>query len=204
MFVKFRQPLGLSVSALALCVATPALAGELQGFVVDSSETVALQAAQISIVELNRTTTAQSDGSYIFGDVPAGTYTVTASYVGAAPVSQTVTVPAEGRVEANFTIGGESDKIIVIGQYANQASALSRQRAADGVVSVLTRDAIGQFPDQNAAESLRRLPGSTSSTIRAKGALFRCVGLIPISTQPRSTGCVCLRRKAMCGRSRSM
>ncbi|MGI9374744.1 MAG: TonB-dependent receptor [Tsuneonella suprasediminis] len=179
MFVKFRQPLGLSVSALALCVATPALAGELQGFVVDSSETVALQAAQISIVELNRTTTAQSDGSYIFGDVPAGTYTVTASYVGAAPVSQTVTVPAEGRVEANFTIGGESDKIIVIGQYANQASALSRQRAADGVVSVLTRDAIGQFPDQNAAESLRRLPGINILDDQGEGRFVSVRGLDP-------------------------
>lgn len=176
---KFRQPLGLGVSALALCVAAPAVAGELQGYVVDSSNTVALDAAQVRIVELNRTATAQADGSYIFGDVPAGTYTVTASYVGAPPVTQTVSVPAEGRAEANFLIGGAADQIIVIGQYANQASALSRQRAADGVVSVLTRDAIGQFPDQNAAESLRRLPGINILDDQGEGRFVSVRGLDP-------------------------
>src|SRR3546814_14179738 len=78
----------------------------------------------------------------------------------ADPVRQSVEVPETGRITVNVALSGaDGGDILVIGQAANQSSALSRQRAADGVSSVLTRDAIGQFPDQNVAESLRRLPG---------------------------------------------
>src|SRR3546814_319273 len=69
--------------------------------------------------------------------------------------------------------------MLVIGQAANQASALSRQRAADGVENVLTRDAIGQFPDQNVAESLRRLPGVNVLDDQGEGRFVSIRGLDP-------------------------
>jgi len=51
------------------------------------------------------------------------------------------------------------DKVIVVGQRAMMESAVNMQRNSDTVESVLTKDGVGQFPDQNVAESLRRLPG---------------------------------------------
>ena len=65
----------------------------------------------------------------------------------------------------------------VIGQSANQASALSRKRASDTVSDVLTRDAIGQFPDQNVAESLRRLPGINILNDQGEGRFVSVRGL---------------------------
>src|SRR5690606_3438062 len=101
-----------------------------------------------------------ADGSYRFGDVPAGTYTLEARYVGVEPELLTLTVPQVGSVRGDFALGGDNaTQILVNGLGANQASALSRKRESDVVSDVLTRDAIGQFPDQNVAESLRRLPG---------------------------------------------
>jgi len=57
-------------------------------------------------------------------------------------------------------VTGLADIVWVIGPKRQRRKKPVRQAARpDGVTPVLTRDAIGQFPDQNVAESLRRLPG---------------------------------------------
>ena len=120
--------------ALATSMAAPAFAGEVRGIVADTTDTEALQAAEVVIEELGRRTATQRDGSYYFADVPAGSYTVTANYIGAEPVSFTIAVPEEGTVVQNFALGSAGSNILVIGQAANQASALSRKRATNGDV----------------------------------------------------------------------
>lgn len=160
--------------------ATIAHAGEVAGHVNDATGTRALQSATVRIVELNRQVETDRAGSYVFGDVPAGTYTLEARYVGAEVTTQTVNVAATGRIEGNFdlaAIGGGD--ILVTGMTANMTSALSRQKAADGVESVLTRDAVGQFPDQNVAESLRRLPGVNILNDQGEGRYVSVRGLDP-------------------------
>jgi len=74
---------GTGSIALAVSLATPAIAGEVRGVVADAGEADALQAAEVLIEELNRRTVTDRDGSYSFSDVPAGSYTITANYVGA-------------------------------------------------------------------------------------------------------------------------
>ena len=166
---------------LASCsLPTLAHAGDLAGHVYDASETRALKAAQVVVVEAGRAASTDRDGSYVIADLPAGEYTVEVTYIGAAKTIRTVTVPESGRVTEDFSVAavGGGD-ILVIGQAANQASALSRQKAADGVSSVLTRDAIGQFPDQNVAESLRRLPGVNILNDQGEGRFVSVRGLDP-------------------------
>lgn len=173
---------GASRAAIALALLTPAaaFAGTIQGTVSDGTGTRALQSAQLRIVELNRVAESGRDGGYRFPDVPAGTYTIEARYVGAEAVRETVTVDDTGTVRADIQLGSTDDfNVIVIGQVANQASTLSRQRAADGVESVLTRDAVGQFPDQNVAESLRRLPGINILNDQGEGRFVSVRGLDP-------------------------
>ena len=160
--------------------ATIAHAGEIAGNVADATGTRALQSATVRIVELDRVTETARDGSYIFADIPAGDYTLEATYVGGVAETRTISVPATGRVSGNFAIEGiGGGDILVVGQVANLSSALSRQKAADGVESVLTRDAIGQFPDQNVAESLRRLPGLNILNDQGEGRYVSVRGLDP-------------------------
>lgn len=165
--------------ALATTIAAPAIAGDVGGVVIDATETDALRAVEVTIEQLGRRTTTERDGTYLFVDVPEGTYTITANYIGAEPVAQTVTVPTEGLVRQNFTLGETGNSILVIGQNASLSSALSRKRAADGVSDVLTRDSIGQFPDQNVAESLRRLPGINVLNDQGEGRFVAVRGLDP-------------------------
>ena len=165
---------------LGCALPTAAWAGTITGVVVDPSETRGLQSAQVRIVELDRVVTTERDGGYTFPDVPAGTYTLEARYVGADTTQTSVTVTETGLVRADIVLrSGADNEILVIGQGANQASALSRQREADGISSVLTRDSIGQFPDQNVAESIRRLPGVNVLNDQGEGRFVSVRGLDP-------------------------
>lgn len=172
------------VSCLALAAAclSPAVAfaSDIVGTVSDGTGTRTLQGAELRIVELNRVVEADRDGSFRFADVPAGTYTIQARYISADPVSTTVNVADRGTARADIMIGSSTDgSIIVVGQIASLSSSLSRQRSADGVESVLTRDSIGQFPDQNVAESLRRLPGVNILNDQGEGRFVSVRGLDP-------------------------
>lgn len=163
--------------------AAAAQAGTLTGRVSDGSGSQALVGAEITLVEANRRAVVGADGRFQFGDLPAGRYTLLARYVGAADVQQTVEVTATGITQADLLLGSKTtkvlDSVLVVGQRANQASALSRQRAADGVQSVLTRDAIGQFPDQNVAEAVRRAPGVNVLNDQGEGRFIAVRGLDP-------------------------
>lgn len=176
-----RTTLKLAASAMAFAIAAPAIAGDVEGNVTDASDTIALRSAQVRIVELDRTVATERDGSFLFTNVPAGTYTLQVRYVGADPVSQTIEVPETGTVRADISLSGigSNDEILVIGQAANLSSSLSRKRENDVVSDVITRDAIGQFPDQNVAESLRRLPGINVLNDQGEGRFVSIRGLSP-------------------------
>lgn len=168
----------LLLGAALLCAPAIAHAGQVVGTVSDASGTRTLPSAQVTIVQLGRTVEADSTGSYRFPNVPAGTYTLRVLYTGAEPVDTTITVTDSGDLVQNVAVGG-SDDILVTGQRANLASSLSRQRGADGVESVLTRDSIGQFPDQNVAESVRRAPGVNVLNDQGEGRFVAVRGLDP-------------------------
>lgn len=69
------------------------------------------------------------------------------------------------------------DTIVVTGQRASLQSALDKQRGAQGVLSVVHADGIGQLPDDNAAEALARLPGVTLERDQGEGRFVRVRGL---------------------------
>ncbi|PZT86316.1 MAG: TonB-dependent receptor [Citromicrobium sp.] len=178
--MRFKSRLYAGAAIVAATIPSSALAGEIIGSVSDSSDTIALRAAEVRIVELGRITSSSRDGSFLFADVPAGTYTIEVRYVGADTVTRTVTVPRDGVVRSDVALDAGGDgTILVVGQAANLASALSRKKDADGVSDVLTRDAIGQFPDQNVAESLRRLPGVNVLNDQGEGRFVSVRGLDP-------------------------
>lgn len=71
----------------------------------------------------------------------------------------------------------ETDEIVVRGVRQQLFEAAQIERAADNVVSVITADDIGQFPDQNIAESLQRVPGLTIIRDEGEGRFVTVRGL---------------------------
>lgn len=170
--------------ACSAAVFNTALAADIPftGKVTDASNTVYFEGAQVSIKELNITTTTARDGSFRFGKLPEGTYTIEISYLGVPKVNKTFTVASGAINEQSFVIGDDTDaieNIIVYGQRASQASAINRQKNANNLMSVVSADTIGQSPDQNAAEALQRLPGISIQRDQGEGRFVAIRGIDP-------------------------
>lgn len=71
------------------------------------------------------------------------------------------------------------DEIIVIGQTAQIEKAIEEQRDSETIKSVVHSDDIGQLPDDNVAEALRRLPGVSVQNDQGEGRFVTVRGLAP-------------------------
>lgn len=94
---------------------------------------------------------------------------------GAAQAQSQATPPGEKPQERPKTL----DTVVVNGQAANLRGALDAQQAAQGIVSVVHADGIGQLPDNNAAEALARVPGVSVERDQGEGRFVRIRGLGP-------------------------
>ncbi|MFU2509934.1 TonB-dependent receptor [Pseudoalteromonas sp. ASV78] len=180
------NPFIKSSIALACCgilYATPALAdGRVQGRITDASQSVYFGGAKVSVKELNLNTVSNRDGSFSFNKLPAGDYTLVVEYIGAPSVEQKITVVDSQVFTQQIIIGAQQDamdNIIVYGQSAGQAGAINRQKNATNLKSVVSADSIGQFPDQNAAEALQRLPGIFIARDQGEGRFVGIRGIDP-------------------------
>lgn len=171
------------IAALGLGVATPSYAGDgiVIGTVKDAAKARSYHGAKIKIRELGLITEANRDGSFRFASIPPGTYTLEISYLGEDTVVQTVMVEDSGIARTAVVLGsGDTiDEILVRGQRSGQASAINQQRVSDRISSIVSADAIGQFPDQNAAESLQRLPGLSIERDQGEGRFVGIRGIDP-------------------------
>ena len=172
----------LSIAVVGALFASAVSAQTVTGEVTDANNTVVFKGARVSIVELQRSATTDERGQFRFTNVPAGDYTMIVSYVGAADKSVPISVTDSGLAVGAVTIGtgGEAlEEVIVYGQAAALASALSQERSAGNLISVLDTDAMGQFPDQNVAESLRRLSGVSVENDQGEGRYVVIRGMDP-------------------------
>ncbi|KZN44052.1 hypothetical protein N474_23290 [Pseudoalteromonas luteoviolacea CPMOR-2] len=178
-------PFSKSYKAIALVlgvVATGVQANTLQGQVGDKQNKALFEGAQVSLVELNKQISSSRDGSFVFTKIPAGSYTLKVSYIGAQSSEQVVVIKDNETTEIKVQLApmqNELDNIIVVGQRAGQAGAFNRQKNADGIMSVVSADSIGQLPDQNAAEALQRLPGMFIQRDQGEGRFVGIRGIDP-------------------------
>jgi TonB-dependent receptor len=185
--MKLQKPSNFSYSKLALATActffsVQNVANTLQGRISDQNNNVYFQGAKITIKELSRSVISARDGSFRITNLPAGHYTLLVSYLGADPIEQVVNIVKGETVNTTIQLGDRDvllEDIIVVGQRAGQAGALNRQRNALGIKSIVSSDAIGQLPDQNAAEALQRLPGMFIQRDQGEGRFVGIRGIDP-------------------------
>ncbi len=168
-----RQTLRLllvSLAVLSLCRIS--LAATLTGRVRDANTNAFLLGATVSLRELSRDATTDREGAFHFADVPPGTYTLATTYLGYADVTQTVAVPGDSGRMLAVAIGGEVvqlGRFVVEGAREGQARALQQKRSANMIMDAVSADAVGKFPDGNAAEALRRVPGVSLEIDQSEG-----------------------------------
>lgn len=181
--LRFPPCLGF-IAATLLLLAGPALraqgTGTLAGRVTDAHTRLALSGARVSVVGTELAAYADPSGSYVLGQVPAGTHTLEFGYVGYADLRQPATVTAGGTTTVNAAFGADTvrmEKFVIEGSLVGSARAINRQRSAATLTSIVAADEIGRFPDQNAAESLQRLPGVSLYRDQGEGRFVDLRGL---------------------------
>jgi TonB-dependent receptor len=97
----------------------------------------------------------------------------------AAEIEETKKTTASATKPENLGGIGETEFLEVIGQAAQIDKALREQRASDSIESVVHADAIGQLPDDNAAEALQRVPGVSIERDQGEGRFVTIRGLAP-------------------------
>jgi TonB-dependent receptor len=164
--------IGLSVSALA--------EGRLEGQVGRANSGALLEGAVVRMPDLGLTAITGSDGRYVLGQVPPGEHTLTISYLGFEPYRAKVSITDGSVTTRNVDFDAPVEEIVVYGrQTASAASALNQQRAADAIKSIVTTEAIGALPDQNAAEALSRVPGTFLERDQGEGRYVGVRGIDP-------------------------
>jgi len=176
-----RQNVLVYLFLVSITISAPAaVADNVSGAVTDVRNTVNFEGAIVRIEGLEGSATSDARGRFRLSNVTVGSHTLVISYVGAGDTRFEIDVPEGGLVMGDVAIGGEAlEEVIVYGQAAAFASALNQERSAVNVISALDTDAMGQFPDQNVAESLRRLSGVTVENDQGEGRYVVIRGMDP-------------------------
>ena len=85
--------------------------------------------------------------------------------------------PAYAQTDGSDAEGSALEEIVVRGVRQQIQEATQIEREAANIQSVITADDIGQFPDQNIAESLQRLPGLVIVRDEGEGRFVSVRGL---------------------------
>jgi TonB-dependent receptor len=137
-------------------------AATVNGRVRDAGSNSYLLGATVTLRELDRTTTTVDGGEFTFGNIPAGDYTLVVSSLGFEDKIQSVSAVESGSRPLDLALKSDLlhfEKIVIEGTREGQARALQQKRSATNVMDIVSADAVGKFPDGNAAEALRRVPG---------------------------------------------
>jgi TonB-dependent receptor len=153
-------------SALSQDRGDAAAAGSVTGRVSNAGTNEYLEGAVVTLEPGNHAGLTSVTGEYVFPRVPPGTYTLSASYTGLDTKSSPVSVGAGGRVEQDFQLTAaiyRLDTFVVAGEREGNAAAITSQRNADNVKTVMASDAFGNVADLNIGNFLMRMPGVTKS-----------------------------------------
>jgi TonB-dependent receptor len=183
-------PLVLAQAAMAAPVAegaavvAPAAGETVYGRVADRSGS-GLPGAEIVVRETGRRVVSNASGEFSIGGLQPGRVTLDVRYLGLPNASQAVSVAAGASTTVDIVLGGgaasmdatEVADVVVVGAITDgQARALNQQKNADGVLNVLSADAIGRYPDPNVAESLQRVAGIAITRDQGEGRYINVRG----------------------------
>jgi TonB-dependent receptor len=174
----------LGMTLFPILVGAQSDRGSIGGHVTDSSNG-ALKGAAIEIQPGNITTASNAQGTYYVNGLSAGTYTITATYVGFALFTKAVTVSAgqTSIVDVKMDVESQKDQVLVTAERASgEAEAINEMRTADNILQVLPADVITSLPNANMADAIGRLPSVTLERDEGEGKYVQIRG-----TEPRLT-----------------
>ncbi len=141
--------------------------GSIAGRVINDVSGDVLPGASIRLEGSGREAIAAGDGSFMFSNLAAGSYTVVISYGGLEPQRVTLQVQSGASARRDFRLTNAyvlPQEILVLSRQSGLASSINMQRNAPSVRTVVSADALGQIREGNIGDALVRLPGLSVET----------------------------------------
>ncbi len=174
----------LLLSVLSLAISTSAISAEkarVTGQVKDTMNNIYLEGVLVSSGDGSVKTVTDRKGTYSLL-LPEGENEITFTYLGHKTITETVNVLSSKQAKLDIAFNDTEvmlDEIVVHGQAVGQARALNQQKNAPNLKNIVSSDAMGLFPDQNAAEALDRIPGVSIERDQGEGRFVIIRGIDP-------------------------
>lgn len=155
---------------------------DVRGVVRDRVTSDPLPSANVTIVGTSLGAATDMQGEYVIRNVPPGSYTLRASYLGYEASQVEIDLNQGMSVARDFALTAvtlEGEEVVVTAQARGQNAAINEQLASNRIVSVVSSARIQELPDANAAEAIGRLPGVSVLRSAGEGAQVVIRGLQP-------------------------
>ncbi len=136
--------------------------GILKGVVTDSLTNNELIGANVFLVGTSLGSATNIEGKYSISSIAEGNYIVRVSYIGYKAKDTEVTIKTYETKVLNIQLSLDvlvGEEVVVTGQMIGQISAINQQLSSNTIINVVSEEKIQELPDQNAAETIGRLPG---------------------------------------------
>ena len=156
--------------------------GRIAGVVTDKSTDNPLPGANVMLKGTSFGAATDLEGNFRIQLVPPGEYILLVSYIGYQVFEQAI------RVETNRTLTVDAklvfqivkgEEVTITAQREGQAAAINQQIRANTIVNIVSGERIKELPDNNAAESVGRLPGVAVRRSGGEGQRVTIRGLSP-------------------------
>ena len=154
----------------------------VKGLLFDKNTNEPLSFANIAIKGTQMGTVSNFEGKYALSKIQAGTHIIQISYVGYKSEEREIILSNEQVLILDVAMTMHAimaDEVVVTAQAMGQASAINQQLSSNTIMNVVSKDKIQSLPDQNAAESLGRLPGMAVVRDAGEGTKLVVRGLSP-------------------------
>ncbi len=163
-------------------IASAQTRGGVKGILKDAQSGEALMFASVSLKGTTSGTITEEDGSYELLNIKPGTYTLVFSYLSYRSIEQELVITAgevktiDGAMEMESIMGEE---VVITAMMRGQTAAMNQQVKSNTIVNVVSKEKIMELPDQNAAETVGRLPGVSLVRDGGEGTKVTLRGLAP-------------------------
>jgi len=135
---------------------------QVEAVLTDSLTGQPLEFASWQLEGTSHNGTTGLEGKFRILNLSAGEYTLLLNYLGYRSKSHTFRVRAGEQLSLNLQMAKQAynmDEVVVSAQLEGQRAAIQKQINANSIVNVVSKDRIENIPDQNAAETVGRIPG---------------------------------------------
>jgi TonB-dependent receptor len=156
--------------------------GIIKGHLIDAQSGEPLMFANVALIGTTLGGVTDDKGNYQLNNIKPGTYTLFFSYIGYGDSEQQVSIEAGETKVVNGSLEVESimgEEVVVTAMARGQTAAINQQVNSNTIVNVVSKEKIMELPDQNAAETVARLPGVSLVRDGGEGTKVTLRGMAP-------------------------